>query len=80
MKRLDSHVTGLEEKLRQEAEMNVMGLTKEYMSNDLANEYVERLRNIFFWRFVSTTSHLPNRRMFEVGRQTFVCGNSVFIQ
>ena len=50
--RLDSHVTLLEQKLREESQrMNAMDLAQEYMSYPLAHEFVERLRNMIFWRF-----------------------------
>ena len=50
--RLDSHVTGLEERLREESSrMNAMDLAQEYMSDSLAMEFIERLRNLIFFRF-----------------------------
>jgi len=39
--RLDSHVTGLEQRLREESNRTTaVDLAQEYMSNDLAREFV----------------------------------------
>ena len=52
IRRSDSHVTGMEQRMRDAAKQkNALELAQEYMSNDLANEFTQRLREMVFYRF-----------------------------
>ena len=74
--KMDDYVTLLEQRLREESrKKNVMDLAQEYMSKDVAREFVGELKNLVFWRFATKV-----QENISFLNKSVVCGNSVFIR
>ena len=52
IRRSDSHVTLMEQRMREAAtRKTALELAQEYMSNELALEFTQKLRELVFYRF-----------------------------
>jgi hypothetical protein len=55
--RSDSHVTGMEQKMREEAtRKTALELAQEYMSDSLAIEFTQKLREMVFYYYMARIS------------------------